>query len=52
MTCLVLDQRKERGKAEKETEKSSPLHSICDYGLMFDSRRSFSLEYCLIRSPY
>ena len=47
-----LDSSNKQGRCEetrksvKETKRGSPLHLILvDYGLMFDSRRSFSLEY-------
>ena len=40
------------GFAERRQRAVRPFTRFVDYGLMFDSRRSFSLEYDLIRSPY
>ena len=41
-----------REKAERTQRAVRRFTRFVDYGLMFDSRRSFSLEYKLIRSPY
>ena len=43
---------KRRGKAERRQRPVIRFTRFVDYGLMFDSRRSFSLENYLIRSPY
>ena len=61
MPWLVLDQThkltqtrevRSRETAERTQEAVRRFTRFGDYGLMFDSRRSFSLEYQLIRSPY
>ena len=61
MPWLVLDQThkltqtrevRSREKAERTQRAVRRFTRFVDYGLMFDSRRSFSLEYKLIRSPY
>ena len=41
-----------RGKAERRHWRAVRFTRFVDYRLMFDSGRSFSLEYDLIRSPY
>jgi len=43
---------KRREKAERRQRAVHRFTRFVDYGLMFDSRRSFSLEYDLILSPY
>ena len=47
MTWPVLDQRRdaERPKGDRKVRRFT---RFVDYGLMFDSRRSFSLEYDLL----
>ena len=55
MTWLVQTYKggaKRRGKAERRKRTVRPLIRFVNYGLMFDLRRSFSLGYNLIRSPY
>ena len=42
---------KRRGRAERR-QRAVRFTRFVDYGLMFDSRLSFSLKYDLIRSPY
>ena len=61
MPWLVFDQThkltqtrevRSREKAERTQRAVRRFARFVDYGLMFDSRRSFSLEYEMIRSPY
>ena len=55
MTWVVQTNKggaKEREKAERRQRAVRCFTRFVDYELMFDSRRSFSLEYDLIRSPY
>ena len=56
MTWLVSQTNKggarRRGKAEREQRAVRRFTRFVDHELMFDSRRSFSLEYDLISSPY
>ena len=56
MTWLVQTNKggvKGRGKRERreKREEVRRFTRFVDYGLMFASRRSFSLEFDLIRSP-
>ena len=51
MTWLVLVQRRDAERTKGDREKVPASLDFVDYGLMFDSRRSFSLEYDLIGSP-
>ena len=41
-----------RGKAERRHWRAVRFNRFVDYSLVFDSGRSFSLEYQVIRSPY
>ena len=55
MTWLVQTNKgeaKRRGNAERRQRAVRRLIRFVNYGLMFDLRRSFSLGYNLIRSPY
>ena len=55
MTWLVQTYKgeaKRRGKAERRQRAVRRFIRFVNYGLMFDLRRSFSLGYNLIRSPY
>ena len=47
MTWPVLDQRRD-AERPKGGRKVRRFTRFVDYGLMFDSRRSFSLEYDLL----
>ena len=48
MTWPVLDHRREAERPKGDKEKFVASLDLWRYGLMFDSRRSFTLEYDLL----